>query len=124
VSMPLEPTTRRKSVKFVAGAAIGLGVASLVFGGLAIKKDGDAEDLLAELRTGNHPPGTIGERYADARDMRDTLVTATWVTGAAALGVGLVAGYLYYFDTPSAEGLRVAPIVGGGAAGAQVIGRF
>ena len=124
VTEPLEPTARRRSVKFVAGVALGLGVITLATGVGAILQDREAEDLLAELRTGNHPPGTIGVDYANARDFRNQLVTGTWVAGAAAVGVGLVAGYLYYFDTPSAEGIRVAPLAGGGAAGAQVIGRF
>lgn len=124
VAAPLESTTRRKSVKFVAGIAIGFGVIALASGGAAIVEDGKAEDLLVELRTGNHPPGTVGADYAKARDFRDQLVTGTWLFGATAVGIGLVAGYLYYFDTPSAEGIRVAPIAGGGVGGAQVIGRF
>jgi len=124
IEQPLEPTTRRASVKFVGGVAIGLGVIALTTGVAALIKNGDAKDLLAELRMGNHPPGTIGRDYEDARQMRDQLVTGTWVTGAAAIGVGLAAGFLYYFDTPSAEGIRVTPIAGGGVGGAQVIGRF
>ena len=124
VTEPLESTARRKSVKIVAGVAIGLGVITLVTGGAALYQNSEAQDLLVDLRTGNHPPGTIGVEYASARDLRDQLVTGTWVAGAATVGVGLAAGFLYYFDTPSAEGLRVAPIAGGGASGAQVIGRF
>jgi len=124
VTQPLEPTARRKSVKFVAGVAIGLGVITLATGVGALVQDREAQDLLAELRTGNHPPGTIGLDYANARDFRDQLVTGTWVAGTATVGVGLVAGFLYYFDTPSAEGLRVAPLAAGGASGAQIIGRF
>ena len=121
---PLESTTRRKSVKFVAGIAIGLGILAVTNTGAALYYDDKAADLLIELRTGNHPPGTIGTDYANARDMRDSLVLGTVVTAATAVGVGLVAGYLYYFDSPSAEGLRIAPLAGGGASGAQVIGRF
>jgi hypothetical protein len=124
ITQPLEATTRRASVKFVAGVAIGFGVIAAVTGGAALVQDREAEDLLAELRRGNHPPETIGRDYTNARAFRDQLVTGTWLFGATALGIGLAAGYLYYFDTPSAEGVRIAPIAGGGTSGAQLIGRF
>lgn len=40
------------------------------------------------------------------------------------LAVGIVGAFLYYVDTPSAEGLKVTPLASGGVAGASVIGRF
>jgi hypothetical protein len=108
-------------VKYVSGAAVGLGAIALATAGAAIVQDGRASDRLAALRMGNQ---VDDGGYASARDTRDQLVTGTWIFGAAAVGFGLAAGFLYYFDTPTAEGIRVAPIAGSGVGGAAVIGRF
>ncbi|MDB4960349.1 MAG: hypothetical protein JWP01_348 [Myxococcales bacterium] len=121
IAQPLEATRRRASVKFVAGGAIGFGTLALVAAGAAIVQDGRASDRLEHLRTGNQ---SDDGGYADARDRRDRLVMGTWIFGATAVGLGIAAGVLYYFDTPTGEGLRVNPIAGSGVGGAAVIGRF
>lgn len=123
IEISLERTLRRRAVTWVLVGAGALAVVSLATGLGAIYEDGVASDKLAELEMGSQPP-RVGREYADARDLRDGLVTGTWVMGGAAAAVGLAAGFLYYFDNPSAEGLRVAPMTTQGGAGAALIGQF
>ncbi len=119
----LEPTLRRRAVKWVLiGGAVAAGLTGVsVFG--ALYEDGVASDKLALLRRGNSDP-LVREDYERARSLRDDSVNGVWFMGGATVAVGLTAAFLYYFDTPSAEGIRVAPIAGSGVGGAQVIGRF
>jgi hypothetical protein len=104
-------------------AAGALAVISASTGLGAIHEDGVASDKLDQLRQGSQSP-SLGRDYADARDLRDSLITGTWVSGGAAVAVGIAAALLFSFDTPSAEGLRVAPMSTRGGAGAALIGRF
>ena len=54
---------------------------------------------------------------------RDRYATATWVLGGAAVAAGTVGVLLYLFDTPSAEGVRVSPVIGT-TSGISLGGRF
>jgi hypothetical protein len=51
-------------------------------------------------------------------------VTATWVLGGTAVAAGAVGAFLYFFDAPSAEGLRIAPVAGPGGGGVTLGGSF
>jgi hypothetical protein len=123
VDIPLEATTRRRSVKWVVVGAGTLGVASLVFGGLALYADGAASDALAKLEAGNQTSDVLDD-YRTYRSGREHAKTVMWITGSASLVVGLTAAWLYFFDTPSAEGVRVVPAASGSGTGAAIIGRF
>jgi hypothetical protein len=123
LDIDLESTLRRRSVTWVLVGAGVLAVTSVATGLGALYEDGVASDKLDQLQQGSQP-SQVGREYADARDLRDSLITGTWVTGGAAVAVGLAAGFLYYFDNPSAEGLRVAPMSTQSGAGAALIGRF
>jgi len=50
--------------------------------------------------------------------------TRRWTLGGAAFGTGAIGVARYPFDNPSAEGLNVAPVVGGSRAGLAVAGQF
>lgn len=123
VAQPLAPTWQRRLVPWTIGAAGVLAASAAATGVVALRADGKASDALDALRAGDQAAELLGE-YEAARDRRDAFVDATWALGGAALGVGLLAGALYYFDTPSAEGLQVVPSVSAGLGGAVVTGQF
>lgn len=72
---------------------------------------------------GNQDASVLDD-YNHARTYRNGAITATWVLGGASVAVGLTAVWLYYLDSPSAEGVRVVPQASGNTAGAMVFGRF
>lgn len=123
VVQPLEPTLRRRAVKWVVigGGVLALLTATSAVG--ALYEDDRASDKLVLLRQGNSDPAVLDD-YRSARDIRNQAVAGVWFVGGATVAVGLTAAYLYFFDTPSAEGLRVEPIAAPGVGGAHVIGRF
>ena len=114
---PLRKTTRRKLVPWIVGGA---GVLAVITGSslvAAIVYDGRASDRLGRIETeGDQTPADAAE-YRDLVEMRDTLVTGTWITGGAMLLVGGLAAALYWGDTPSDDNVRVVPAVmtGGGS---------
>ena len=123
VVVPLQSTLRRRSVKWVA---IGAG-AFVVIGGLgvlgAMYWDDQAVEHRKKLIMGNQDPQVLSDYY-NARDYRDRSIDGVWVTGGAALAIGLTAAWLYYFDSPSAEGVTVVPHATENSAGGAVLGRF
>ncbi|MBL0221081.1 MAG: PEGA domain-containing protein [Myxococcales bacterium] len=119
----LSPTERRRAVAWVMVGAGALGVITLSTTIGAIHEDGIATDLLHQLQQGGQSE-QVGRDYADARELRNRLRDGAWATGGVMLAVGIVGAFLYYVDTPSAEGLKVTPLASGGVAGASVIGRF
>ena len=123
VDVPLEPTARRRAVPWVAGAAAGLGVLALVSTAGTLYWNHEALDLGHQLHRGN-ASDAVRSSYNDAADKRDVARTTAIVTGGLAIGVGLAAAWLYYFDRPQAEGVRVTPMAGPDRAGAMVFGRF
>lgn len=132
--------------KVAYGAFIGagaLGIASLVFGGLAISKEGTAQDLLSLRAQRPLTPGELGD-YQSARDARGSWTTAAIVTGVGAGVVAATGLVLYLFDDPSRSTTSIgtekgddkpakdkdvvdvgfAPVVAPGYAGAGMSGRF
>lgn len=124
IEQKLVATERRRAVTWVlvGGGALALFTTTTAIA--AFHEDSQASDDFRELQKGNADP-YLRASYANARSLRDQLRTSALLGGIATFGVVAVAAFLYGFDTPSAEGLRVTPIAtGGGGGGAAVIGRF
>jgi hypothetical protein len=124
IAIPLAMTTRRRAVPWVAGTAIALGVVSLTTLGGALYWNHEARDLRDQIDRGGVTDPNALANYSDAHTRRDVARAASITSGGLAVGVGLAAAWLYYFDRPEAEGVRVAPIAGPGNAGAMLFGRF
>ena len=127
LAAPLVATGRRRAVPWVWGGAGVLGAAALTTGIAGLVHDGRARDVRAQLELGDRPPSDAARYDAEVR-ARDRAVTATWVLGGAAVGAGAVGALLYLLDTPSPEGLQLAPLAGpastGAAVGLTLGGRF
>jgi len=111
---PLEKTTRRKLVPWVATGGIALGALAVTGGVFALVEDSRASDQLAAIQKGDQPPSAAA-RYQLLLDRRDRATTAMYVTGGAALVLGAAAAALYWFDSPSDDSLRVTALPGGAA---------
>src|SRR6185503_3504829 len=109
LSIELEPTLRRRSVKYVAVGAGALAVIAGTSAGFALYWNNDARDKLASLQAGNQDPQVLAD-YKSSRDLRDQTRSGAFLVGGVALGVGLTAAWLYFFDSPSAEGVKVVPL--------------
>jgi hypothetical protein len=121
---PLESTTRRKAVKWVAAGAgvFAIFSATSVIG--AVVYDGRAQDKLDGFaKQGDKPESDVAE-YNRLRDRRDQLTTGAWITGGAALLIGSAALVMYAFDSPGDTEVRVTPAVTEAGAGVTVGGRF
>lgn len=123
LAAPLVQTARRRAVPWVLGGAAVLGAAALTTTIFAVVHDGRASDLRDDLDVGNRPPSD-GDAYDAEVRSRDRYVTATWVFGGAAVAAGTIGLLLWAFDTPTTEGVRLAPVATRGGAGAALIGRF
>ena len=123
VDAPLVKTSRRRAVPYVLSAAGVLAAGTITTGVVALVYDGRASDLRTQIAAGNRPPSD-GDRYTADVSSRDHFVTATWALGGAALAATAVAGALYFFDHPSSDGVRLAPVVSESGAGAVVMGQF
>lgn len=121
---PLEKTTRRKMVPWVAGAAgvFALLTATTVLG--AVVEDGRASDKLAAFNTTGDQTASDVAEYRDLRERRNQLVTGAWVVGGATVLLGSAAAVLYWFDSPSESEVRVTPAVTTSGAGITLGGRF
>lgn len=120
---PLEKTTRRKAVPWVAGAAGTLAVFAGVSTVAAIVVDGRAADQRTLIEAGDQPDSAL-TRYDSLVRRRDQLVVGAWVAGGAALAVSGLALALYFGDHPSAENVRVTPFASSAGTGVAAIGRF
>ncbi|MDX2087271.1 MAG: PEGA domain-containing protein [Kofleriaceae bacterium] len=120
---PLAKTAKRRAVPWVLGGAGLLAAGAVATGITANLHDGRALDLRDGIEAGNRPPSDA-DQYDDEVRKRDRFVTSTWVLGGAAVAAGTVGVLLLVFDTPSAEGVRLAPTVGAGSGGATLIGTF
>ena len=119
---PLEKTSRRRAVPFVATAAGGLGVfalSSVVYG---IVEHSRANDQLAAIEAGDQRPAAA-DRYDGLISRRDTAFAASMIGGGAALAVGATAAALYWLDRPS-EDARASPAIAASGAGIAITGRF
>lgn len=123
IDAPLEKTAKRRAVPWVLGGAGLLAAGAITTSIVAVVHDGRASDLSAGIATGNRPVAD-GDRYEAEVRARDRYATATWALGGAALAAGTVGVLLYLFDTPSAEGIRVAPVVGTTSTGISLGGEF
>jgi hypothetical protein len=111
VDAPLEKTAKRRAVPWVLGGAGLLAAGAITTSIVATVHDGRASDLRDAIDAGNRP-ASDGDRYDDEVRARDRYATATWILGGAAITAGTVGVLLYLFDTPSAEGVRVSPVIG------------
>jgi len=111
---PLDKTTKRKLVPWVATGGIALGALAVASGVFALVEDSRASDQLAAIQKGDQPPSAAA-RYQLLLDRRDRATTGMYVTGGAALLFGAAAAALYWFDSPSDDSLRVTALPGGAA---------
>jgi hypothetical protein len=121
---PLEKTTRRKAVPWVATGAGVLAVfstASLI--GALVYDDRAADKLSSFENQGDKSPSDVAD-YDTLVQRRDRLSTAAWVNGAAALLLGSAAFALYFFDSPGDAELRVAPAASASGGGVTIFARF
>ena len=120
----LEKTSRRRAVPWVLGAGGALALVAIGTGITGLVLDGRASDTLHRIDTVGDATGSDRATYERQVRNRDRFVTATWITGGAALVAGGIAAVLYFGDDPSDERARIVPVAGGGGAGAAVVGRF
>ena len=106
---PLQPTTQRRAVRWVAIGGGGLLVAAATTGAIALAADFSA----ADLRDGAPLSASDAARYDELRDRRDRFRTISLALGGAALVTAAVAAVLYYADEPSADAL-LRPVEQGG----------
>ena len=124
LDIDLHPTTRRRAVPWVIGVGGGVAVGFAGFFLLGAKySDTQARDRLAELQSGNQPREVLDE-YNDWKRRRDLGVDFAIISGGVAVAVGLTAAWMYYFDEPSSEGVKVVPYSSGMGGGAAISGRF
>jgi hypothetical protein len=123
VTIALEPTARRGAVKWVAiGSAVCAGAAG-ASAGFALYWNSKARDELALLEAGDQKQSVLDD-YNSHRTNRDRAVDTAVIAGSAAVAIGLTAAWLYYFDSPSAEGVKVVPVASPTAAGAMISASF
>ena len=102
LAAPLVHTARRRAVPWVLGASGVLLGSAITTGLVAHSRDSRANELRDQIEMGNRPAGDADE-YDRLVRSRDRFVTATWVLGSAAVAAGLTGGWLFFFDTPSAD---------------------
>lgn len=123
VTAKLAKTGRRRAVPWVLAGAGVFATASALTALAALGADNDAEKLRTEIRLGNRP-ATAGDEYDAAVARRDTARTSAWIFAGGALAAGATAAALYFFDAPSAEGVRLAPTASPSGGGVAALGRF
>ncbi len=121
LAAPLVQTGRRRAVPWVLGGAGVLAATAITTSIFAAVHNSRASDLRDQLDAGNRPP-TDGDAYDAEVRSRDRYVTATWVFGGAAVTAGTIGALMFLFDTPSAEGVQVAPAIGNQTTGIVVSG--
>lgn len=121
---PLPHTQKRKVLPFVIGGSALLGAATLLTIAGAAGTDAEAQKALTAIEAKGNATPADADKYKQDVKRRDSLVMGAWFLGATTVAIGLVAAGLYYFDTPSSEGLHLAPVVAPGTTGAVLVGRF
>ncbi|HTL32130.1 MAG TPA: PEGA domain-containing protein [Kofleriaceae bacterium] len=123
LDVDLHPTVRRRAVPWVIGLG-GVAVVGTGFFLLGAKHyDTLANDQLKELEKGDQSPSVLDD-YNTFKNRRNLAIDFAIVSGGAAVAIGLTAAWLYYFDTPSAEGVTPVLYTTGTGGGAAVSGRF
>lgn len=123
LDIPLHPTLRRRAVPWVigVGGVFVLGTGVMLLG--ANHYDTLASSRLKELDAGDKPQSVLAD-YNTYRNRRDVGIDLAIISGTTAVAIGLTAAWLYYFDTPSAEGVKVVPFTASGTGGAAIFGQF
>jgi hypothetical protein len=117
---PLEMTSRRRAVPYVAAGAGVLATASIASGIVAYLAERDAQTILDRKNGPGNVDPAQAPAYADDRDRHQTFFTAAWITGGAAVATAAIAFALYRFDEPT----PVAPLVAPGGGGVSLTGHF
>lgn len=123
LSAPLEKTARRRAVPWILGGAGLVAAGAITTSIFASVKDGNASEIRDGIDMGNRPPSD-GDRYDAQVRARDRYVTTTWVLGGAAVTASAIGVLLLLFDSPSAEGMQITPVVGGPTTGLRLGGSF
>jgi hypothetical protein len=120
---PLQPTTQRRAVRWVAAGAGALLAGAAATTAVALVADFEA----ADLRDAEPLRAADARRYEQLHDRRDRYRTASFALGGAALITAAAAVVMYYADEPSTEallqpveprpGAGFTPVALGGAAG-------
>jgi hypothetical protein len=122
--VPLEKTTQRKLVPWVAGVAGVFTVVSLASAVGAIIVDSRASDQHDDLRTiGDQTPEQAAD-YQGLLDQRRQFTIGAFVGGGAALAIGGLAAAMYWFDSPDDDAAQIAPAVTSTGGGVTIRGRF
>jgi hypothetical protein len=123
VEVSLTHSTRRRAVPYALLLSGGLLVASGLSGLAAWHYDSDASSRLDQLRMGDQPQEVLAAYYR-SRSRREDLRTGMYVFAGSAVVAAGAAAWLYYFDTPSAEGVHLVPATSNTSVGAMMTGRF
>jgi hypothetical protein len=121
VDISLEPTLRRRAVKWVAAGSGVLLLGTIATSVVAISASSSATDL----RDSTVPLMTAqADRYEVLRQRRDRFRTTSFVLGGASLFVAGVAAWMYFADTPEPGELRhtITPTVFGEGVGVSYQG--
>jgi len=76
------------------------------------------------LETVGDQDATVLADYNRFKTRRDMGLDMAYAAGGTAVAIGLAAAWLYYFDTPSADGVHVEPYASPTGGGAAISGRF
>src|SRR3569832_2205394 len=123
LAAPLRETSRRRAVPWVWTGASVLAAGAITTGIVALVRDSHAQDLRDQLAQGNQA-ATTADDYDRTVNSRDHFVTAPWILGGAAVAAGAAGALLYFFGHPSAESVRLAPMIGPTSAAATLSGHF
>jgi hypothetical protein len=123
VPISLQPTLRRRAVPWVASVG-GVAVLATGFFLLGAKHYDDlALRRLHLLDMGDQDASVLAD-YNRFKHRRDIGLDLSYAAGGAAIAIGITAAWMYYFDTPSSEGVRVEAYASGTGGGAAISGRF
>ena len=119
---PADRGSTQRTLGIVAGGVGVVGVGLGVVFGLSAKSKLDDSNAGGHCLPNNHCDALGVQARSDSKDAA-TLSTVAFVVGAAALG----AGAFLYFTAPKGSqkaGFQIAPAIGGGTAGVDLVGRF